>query len=266
MAASDRRIGRLTARWLALMRANRFDILLAAMLLLLLSTPVVRLVQRVLGPTLAHFTVNLVYGLLLLSAVFAVAQSRRSVVIASLLALPAFLLHEINFVLGTDALLGVSHVFSICFLSYTISALLRHLFSCQRVTLNTICAALCVYLLIGLVWANAYSLTYVIDRSAFANNVADDAKSQATPEADDAEAMRLDGVESIHPIYFSLVTLTTLGYGDIVPVAPAARMLAAVEAVVGQLYLAVLVARLVGLHISQSAKRADSSDRGGEEP
>ena len=251
MAPKDYGEYRLGARWLALMRAHRFDILLGAMLLLLLSTPVVRLMARVWSPTLAHFTVNLAYGLILLSAVFAVSQSRRSVVIASLFALPAFLLHELRFLLGLDALLGVSHVFSVCFLGYTIFVLLKYLFASERVTLNTICAALCVYLLIGLVWANVYSLTAVIDPDAFAVNVADDAER---------ETMRLDGVESIYPLYFSLVTLTTLGYGDIVPVAAAARMLAAVEAVVGQLYLAVLVARLIGLHISQSRKDPASSD------
>jgi hypothetical protein len=259
MAAGDRSTGRLTSRWLALMRARRFDILLGAMLLLLLSTPVVRLVADLGSPMLAHVTVNLVYGLILVSAVFAVCQTRRSLVIAAVLALPAFLLHEIRVVLGVDALLGAGHVFSVCFLGYTIYVLLRHIFSVDRVTLNTICAALCVYLLISLVWANFYSLTAIVEPKAFAINVA---------ERDEAEgeAMRLDGTGTIYPVYFSLVTLTTLGYGDIVPVGDAARMLAAVEAVVGQLYLAVLVARLVGLHISQSSKTSDSSDRGNEEP
>jgi voltage-gated potassium channel Kch len=52
--------------------------------------------------------------------------------------------------------------------------------------------------------------------------------------------------------YYSYVTLTTLGYGDIIPISTSARSLALLEAMMGQLYLAVLVARLVGLHISQS--------------
>ena len=53
-------------------------------------------------------------------------------------------------------------------------------------------------------------------------------------------------------VYFSFVTLTTLGYGDITPLTPVAQTLAWLEAVVGQLYLAILVARLVGLHIVHS--------------
>ena len=66
--------------------------------------------------------------------------------------------------------------------------------------------------------------------------------------------MRFGGGQSIFPIYYSFVTLTTLGYGDIVPTSAIARMFSAIEAVTGQLYLAVLVAQLVGLHISQSTR------------
>ena len=58
-------------------------------------------------------------------------------------------------------------------------------------------------------------------------------------------------------VFFSFVTMTTLGYGDIVPASPAARSLATLQAVVGQLYLAVLVARLVGLHVAESVRRKD---------
>lgn len=55
------------------------------------------------------------------------------------------------------------------------------------------------------------------------------------------------------PIYYSFVTMTTLGYGDIVPTNPASRMLSVLQALTGQLYLVVLVARIVGLHITHSA-------------
>jgi voltage-gated potassium channel Kch len=54
--------------------------------------------------------------------------------------------------------------------------------------------------------------------------------------------------------YFSFVTITTVGYGDIYPVSPLARATAATEALLGQLYLVVLVARLVGLHTAQEAR------------
>ena len=68
--------------------------------------------------------------------------------------------------------------------------------------------------------------------------------------------MRLGKEPAGVEFYYSLVTMTTLGYGDIVPVTPAARSLTTLEAVVGQLYLAVLVARLVGLHVADSIRRS----------
>jgi hypothetical protein len=64
--------------------------------------------------------------------------------------------------------------------------------------------------------------------------------------------MQIGKGEPTAVLYFSFATLTTLGYGDIVPVSAIARTLATLEAITGQLYLAVLVARLVGLHIAES--------------
>ena len=64
--------------------------------------------------------------------------------------------------------------------------------------------------------------------------------------------MQFGGERTIVAIYYSFVTMSTLGYGDIVPTSSLTRMCAALQAVVAQLYLAVLVARLVGLQISQS--------------
>jgi voltage-gated potassium channel len=61
-----------------------------------------------------------------------------------------------------------------------------------------------------------------------------------------------------HFSYYSFVTLTTLGYGDITPLTPVARSLSLLEAITGQLYIAILIARLVGIHIAQSMKSASS--------
>jgi len=236
---------RVASRWLALMRNHRFDILLGALVLLLLSTPVVRVLAAVFHPKLALFTLSTAFGLVLLSAVFAVNQNRRSVIFALTLAVPGFFLHELDAVVAGDAMLGASHLFSATFLAYTILLILRFLFASERVTYNTICAALCAYLLIGVFWANVFSFTAIVEPGSF----------RFGPVEEDASGMmRFGGAHSIYPVYFSFVTLTTLGYGDIVPTSAAARMLATMEAVMGQLYLAVLVARLVGLQIAQSMK------------
>ena len=93
--------------------------------------------------------------------------------------------------------------------------------------------SLCVYMLLGMLWAVYYALVEMIDPGAF---------HYAVPTADIQPAS--------HFLYYSFVTLTTLGYGDVVPVSPLVRTPAYLEAVVGQVYLTVLVASLVGRHVS----------------
>jgi hypothetical protein len=61
-------------------------------------------------------------------------------------------------------------------------------------------------------------------------------------------------LDIINFVYYSFVTQTTLGYGDITPITAPARSLSLLEAVIGQLYVAVLIARLVGIHIAQSSR------------
>jgi voltage-gated potassium channel Kch len=103
------------------------------------------------------------------------------------------------------------------------------------VTHHRILGAVAVYLLLGLVWANAYALLQNLRPDAFAGTLNEAFISQTW-------------------IYYSFVTLTTMGYGDITPVHPAARSLAIAEAVTGQLYIAITLARLVSLHVSTRAK------------
>jgi hypothetical protein len=134
-----------------------------------------------------------------------------------------------------------NEVSSLVFVTGSTAFLLKFIFKAERVTTNAVFAATSSYILIGLIWAYAYSLVDMLSPGAFS------AANQT------GELSRMDMA------YFSFVTITTLGYGDISPVSPFARMLAAVEAVIGQLYLAVLVAWLVGLTISnhQLKKRGD---------
>ncbi len=121
---------------------------------------------------------------------------------------------------------------SLVFLLGCIVFLLRFIFTAEKATTNSVFAATSSYLLLALVWSFAYHFIYKYNPQAF----------NLPSGVSDAAWLEM--------IYFSLVTITTLGYGEIVPVSPFARMLAGVEAVVGQLYLAVLIAWLVGLTIS----------------
>ncbi len=112
-----------------------------------------------------------------------------------------------------------------------------------NVTHHRVQGAICVYLLAGLAWAYSFDALFVLDHAAFrVAGVDGDARARA-------------GIFR----YFSFVTLTTLGYGDILPRSPIARSLATSEALFGQLYPAVMIARLISLEILDR-RRHDSAD------
>jgi len=116
--------------------------------------------------------------------------------------------------------------------------LLRQVFSVGPITSHRIQGAIAVYLSFGIAWAHAFHITSVLNPGSF---------STSTHELANVTDW----------IYFSFITLTTVGYGDIVPVHPIARSLATSEAFTGQLYLAVLLAHLVSMRVSGSGRDTD---------
>jgi formate hydrogenlyase subunit 3/multisubunit Na+/H+ antiporter MnhD subunit len=131
----------------------------------------------------------------------------------------------------------LSLLLNIVLLAYATALIVGRVFSERRVTTNIILGAVCVYLLIGIVWGMGFTLL---------NTVMPDSFSMPPGRI----ASLLDGLMR-NFIYYSFATLTTLGYGDITPVSVPARYFSVLEAIAGQVYLSVLVARLVGMHISQ---------------
>lgn len=117
-------------------------------------------------------------------------------------------------------------------------AILADVVRAERVTPQKITGALSVYLLLGYAWGIVFTILETVQPGSF-NLVLGDAAAGSRGETFG------------HLLYYSFITLSTLGYGDITPLSEGARSLAALEAVTGQIYLAVLVARLVGLEISQ---------------
>jgi hypothetical protein len=130
--------------------------------------------------------------------------------------------------------------FAAGFIGLIIVRALTDLFRARRVTTETIAASLCVYLLFGVGWSIAYAFADWMDPHSF---------TVAGSASDSESLMQFGTHNSSLSLYYSFVTLSTLGYGDVSPAAPLARMLAASEALTGQLYIAVLVARLVALQI-----------------
>lgn len=132
-----------------------------------------------------------------------------------------------------------------------LSAILSFIFACQEVTLDTIFAAVVAYLIIAVTFAQGYLLLHYFSPQSF------NLPAAATPAA----------FNSFHGamLYYSLIIITTVGIGDIVPQTPVAQILSALEAMVGQFFVAILVAWLVGRFISQS-KGADQQGRGPSGP
>lgn len=236
----------------------RFATLLFTLILLFVAIGIFSMVQKPSYRYFAGISIALAFDLVLLSAVNAVCRTRRTMIIAVSIAVPAALVSLASAVTKSIEVHAVSNVLGITFVTLVIVLVLDFLFRSHHVDANMICASLCVYLLIGVAWACLYSLCYVFQENSFVYAYADEvAQASIADEVVKAgvsdevpEARMLFGDErSLTPIYYSFVTLTTLGYGDIVPVSPPAKILAILEAVIGQIYLTVLVARLMGLHI-----------------
>jgi voltage-gated potassium channel len=150
-----------------------------------------------------------------------------------ILAIFCVALSILNFFLESEniRLLSLFVVLLFCILSVVI-AMKQILFSGQ-ISANKLVGSVCIYLLIGVIWAIMYILIDLLTVDAF-RGLSIQAENQSTWEY----------------IYFSFVTLTTLGYGDISPVNEVARTLTYIEAICGQFYIAILVASLVGAHMS----------------
>jgi len=227
---------------------HRFVFLLAALLFVLIFAPILHLVAPGSHPILARTIFAILFAVLLLSAVMAASEHPRTMLIAWTIALPTCLLHGLALLFENSAIVIANHIISSLFLLFTVGVILKYLFIASHVTFDMICASLCVYLLLSVVWAIAYSLIEILQPGSF---------HFALGDASANRVMRFEGERAFLAIYYSLVTITTLGYGDILPTSSLARTTAATKALTGQLFLVVLVARLVGLHIAQATARGD---------
>jgi hypothetical protein len=203
------------------------------------------------NPAVAPVAEGVLFLALLLGTIVSVSKGRAWALFALLLGLPAVVLWLVGAVVASDGVGAIRHLFLAAFLGYAIWVMLRAIFDSRQVTFNTVCASLCIYLLLGIAWALAYSVVDGLDPAAFTYTVA----------AGKRPSLLRVGRGDTAVLYFSFATLTTLGYGDIVPTSPVSRMLASTEAITGQLYLAVLVARLVGMHIMYSVDQEQARGR-----
>lgn len=185
-------------------------------------------------------------ALVLLTAVWVVVRSHRHLVLSLLMIVPAAAAMLIIDLRGESMPpVVVAHVGIWFFLGYVMLIILSDVLSHRHVTGDTIQGAICVYLLMSLGAAMVYSLIVYFDPEAF--RIVAEFKAKGADLVFHREGFGLT-------VYFSLETLATIGYGDITPVSSFARSVAVLEGLAGQLYLAVLIARLVGAHLTHSGR------------
>jgi len=185
--------------------------------------------------------VSLLLSLVLLSGVFAVADRKRVLVIALVLAIPAVAGRWINHFRPDLVPPAFFLTAALIMTAFIVANLLRFVLRAPSVSVEVLCASISAYLMLGLMWTMAYWLVdQLTPGGAFSFNTT-------------AGTHSMNGFTGF---YFSFITLSTVGYGDITPVSKIARWLAAIEAMTGLLYVAVLIARLVSLY---SAPKSDDS-------
>jgi hypothetical protein len=126
------------------------------------------------------------------------------------------------------------------FCLYTALVILRHVLAPGPVLAETVHAALSVYILLAIFWAGAYALVEIIVPGSF-----------SLGDTSGAHVQQVGAYLFADMLHLSIATLTSTGYGDILPVAPFARSLSQLEQLVGVFYIAVLISRLIGLYPSQ---------------
>ena len=146
----------------------------------------------------------------------------------------------------SKALYLAAYLCNLGFFLLVIAVIASNIFRSRRVDINVILGAICIYLLACIAWALAYGLVEGLYPGSFYLN--------GSPIAHPMDVLRVRVLLSDF-IYFSIVTFTTLGYGDFLPFTSLTRILAALEAVSGQLYVAIVLARLMGIYLQNTATK-----------
>jgi len=218
--------------------------LLLAMVVTLLLAPLMQ--DRLVGNLLMHGCFTLVF----LTGLLANRQRPWIFRTALVLAVIGIPLGWTRLLSGNNQLLLIRYVVDIFYFAFIAIMILTAVFKYHLASQRSILGAISVYLLMGLSWALAYSALGIIEPEPFRF------KERQTTPAENGDALYTDWSQLV---YYSFVTMSTLGFGDITPRTPMAQTLTWMQAVFGQLYLVVLIARLVSLLPPTDANRHDSS-------
>ena len=209
---------------------HRFLILLCALLFFVVATPFLdALIQQ-------HFLIDIFVTVVFLAAMYSIVRKKAHTVFGVLLALPMVISIWLGYFIQSATILVVGELFGIMFIGFAIFGLIKFILAAEDITREVIYAAVIIYLLMALMWSFVYMVLETMVPGSF---------NLPGAKAEVAQFVFL---------YYSFVTITTLGYGDITPATHQAGALTILEAIVGQIYLVVLVAFLVGMYVSRRAK------------
>ncbi len=207
----------------------RFHSLLTILLLTTIISPLLN------QGTILQVIFDAALSLILIVGCFTVSRHKMTPWIAMVLAIPMLLsTWSTQFGFNIPLLKIIGSISGSAYFALIAVTILVYIFNTRSVTGEVISAALVVYLLLGVLWGFGYNLIDLIHPGSF--NV---------PE-------HFTKSEEHSYMYYSFITLTTVGYGDITPISGMARSLSMLEGIIGQSYMAVLVARLVGMHVANS--------------
>ncbi len=210
-----------------------FFYLLIALLILLIAIPLADDFNLVSAPIVRAF----VFSCLLVVGVWSLKGGGRFFSAGMTFVIAGVILNVLAVQVSSPFFQYGSLLSLLAFMLVAITFTLKQVAVGTDITANRLVGAVCVYLLLGVIWAMAYTLINAISPGSFAG----------------FSAMDDPGWDS-EWLYFSFVTMTTLGYGDILPISATARSVAYMQAIVGQFYIAVLVAGLVGAYVSKRNK------------
>ena len=210
---------------------SRFIYIILAIMLVLLINPFIEHAGKT-----GHFLAILIFAMIPLTSFYALTTDRRRAMTILFIAAPFVILDVINLFLAHRYLMVAAYSIGTVLYLYIIVLLVINLLSYRVVTANLIYCAISTYLLIGIMWTGIYAIVEGILPGAFS------------------------GVsETSDLVYFSFVTLTTVGYGDITPQIILAKRLAVIEAAMGSIYMAVIIAMIVGRYMSMQTEQGSEN-------
>jgi hypothetical protein len=176
---------------------------------------------------------DMMLSLVLLAGVVSATERPRAFLLIALVALLAIVVRWASWLVPANLTLEIRDATTLAAVALISVTIGMNVFGPGKVTFDRIHGAIALYILVGVAWAQAYQLISIL-----------------VPKAFYSASLHTNSLDRSTWIYFSFVTLTTAGYGDILPVAPQARSLTNLEALVGQLYPAIVLARIVSLHLA----------------